>query len=335
MKKSLKITLIAVSSVLVCIMAFLSIYYLWPWNKDFFDKASKEFNIPGLETDFVPQGMSHLSGDDDYLVSGYMSKGGPSRIYQVDGESGEVVKYITLKCEEEDYVGHAGGVVSYGSSIWVVGDGNLYRFTLSEFLNKKSGEYLHINAYTDTLNGADFVFASNGVLWVGEFYREGNYETNESHHLKTRSGEINRAVAYGFTIDETKPLGLYYESSKATPIPAMALSLPDLAQGIAIAHDNKIVLSSSYSLADSHLMYYENVFADPAHSSIRYGLYDVPLWFLDNDALISNTTIPAMSQNVLIKNNMVYILFESASKKYKIFNRVSLDCVYSMPISAL
>ena len=335
MKKPLKITLIVVSSILVCIMGFLSVYFLWPWNRYFFDNAREEFAIPGLDTEFVPQGMSQLAGHDDYLISGYMDNGEPSRIYLIDGETKEVEKYITLKCEEQDYTGHAGGIVSSGSSIWVVGDGYLYRFTLNEFLRKENGEALYVNAYTETLNGADFVIARNGILWVGEFYREGKYDTREDHHLETRSGETNRAVAYGFTIDETKALGLYYKYNNSTPIPAMAVSLPDLAQGMAFTSDGKIVLSTSYSLADSHLHYYENVFDEDAPSSIRYGLYDVPLWYLDEEAKISTTAIPSMSQNIFVSNDMVYILFESASKKYKLFNRVRLNSVYSMPISAL
>ena len=335
MKKPLKITIIVVASVLVCIAAFLSVYFLWPWNKAFFNDASEEFSIPGLDSAFVPQGMSRLDGYDDYLISGYMNNGEPSRIYLVDGETKETIKYITLKCEEEDYIGHAGGIASSGGSIWISGDGYLYRFTLTEFMRKENGEYLHINAYTETLNGADFVIARDGLLWVGEFYRKGNYDTREEHHLKTRSGETNMAVAYCFTIDESRPLGLFAKYSNSTPIPTMALSLPNLAQGMAFDSEGRIILSTSYGLADSHILTYENVFAGENHTTIRYGLYDVPLWFLDGDSLESDYTVPSMSQNIFVMNNRVYILFESASKKYKLFNRVRLDSVYSLPISAL
>ena len=337
MKKPLKITIIVLSSLLACILAFLSIYYLWPWNKKFFNTADEEFSIPGLDTAFVPQGMSLVDGSEDYLICGYMSDGSPSRIYLIDGETKEATKYITLKVDNADYIGHAGGIASSGSSIWIVGDGYLYRFTLREFNNKQNGESLYVDAYTDTLNGADFIFANAGVLWVGEFYREGNYETRDAHHIKTRSGETNPAVVYGFTIDEQKKLGLYTTSTNSTPIPSMALSITGLVQGITIAtgENSRIIASSSYGLSDSKLYCYKNVLEEDAHSSIRYGLYTVPLWFLDNDALISTTTIPSMSEEIVTKNNRVYILFESACKKYKIFNRVSLDSVYSLPISAL
>ncbi len=330
MKKALKITLIVISSILVLVLGFISVYFLWPFNRKFYDIATAEFDIPGLDTEFVPQGMSQLDGTNDYLISGYMNDGSPSRIYQIDGNTKETKKYITLKYDEgEDYIGHAGGIVSYGSSIWVVGDGNCYRFTLAEFNRKENAESLFVNGYFETQNGADFVFVNKGILWIGEFYKENDYETNAKHHLVTRSGETNRAVAYGFTVDESKVLGIY------EIFPTMALSLPDMIQGMAITSENKFVLSSSYSLPNSNIYYYKNVFEEEKHGEIRYGKKTVDLWYLDNEAKISAIEIPEMAEEIIIKNNYVYILFESACKKYKTFTKDNIKQVYSIPVSAL
>ena len=123
MTKGWKITIIIVSSILVLIFGFLSIYYLWPWNKDFFDASTKEFAIPGLETTFTPQGITQIDGSNKFIVCGYMSDGSASRYYVLDSE-GKVVKYFTLKQSGEDYVGHASGILSKGSTLWTVGDGN-------------------------------------------------------------------------------------------------------------------------------------------------------------------------------------------------------------------
>jgi len=60
----------------------------------------------------------------------------------------------------------------------------------------------------------------------------------------------------------------------------------------------------------------------------------VDLWYLDNEALISKMNAPSMSEEIVFNNGRIYILFESASKKYKVFNRKQLKNVYSLPITA-
>ena len=109
MTKAWKIVIICVSSLLACILCFLGVYFLWPWNKAFFDMSTKEFNIPGLDTAFVPQGFTNIDGTDKYLISGYMSDNSPSKFFVVDND-GNVEKSFTLKNKGVDYIGHAGGI---------------------------------------------------------------------------------------------------------------------------------------------------------------------------------------------------------------------------------
>lgn len=345
MKKPLMITLIVISSVLVLVMGFLAVYFLWPWNKDFFDNAKEEFEIPGLDDGFVPQGFTRVDGTEDYIICGYMSNNEPSRAYYIDGKSGEATKYVTFKMSdtEGDYVGHAGGVTSYLNMLWMVGDGYLYYFSLPTFNSTPNGSSMHFISYIKIENGADFVYAEKtkigdeetAILWVGEFHKEKKYDTSENHHLKTHSGETNKAVTYGFKISTTSDMGLTSTSSGRVYVPKYALSMPDLVQGMSFTSDGRVLLSTSWSLSDSTLKLYDNVLKDSAHSTIRYAQFTVDLWFLDDDALISDTKIPSMSEEIVISNDIVYILFESACKKYRYFNRDALDNVYSMPISAL
>lgn len=331
------IFLVVIGIVVVLLMSAVGVYFLWPWNRDFFDKAKKEFDIPGLDENFVPQGLSLVDGtDDDFLICGYMSDGKPSRVYYISGENHENVKYVTLKLSDsgDDYVGHAGGITCEGNSIWVCGDGYIYRLLFSDINGADDGERIYMKAYMSIGNGADFVCANNGTLWVGEFYKKDKYETATGHHLKTRSGETNRAVAYGFTIDQGRGIGLEYHTSNSI-VPKRALSLPDLTQGMSFTSDGKILLSTSWSIGDSTLKYYNNVFSEDAHSTVKYGGYTINLWYLDNEALISDTKIPSMSEEIVIKNDIAYILFESGCKKYSFVNRKSLKNVYSMPVSYL
>lgn len=322
-----KIATIVISSILALILIFLGVYYLWPWNKSFFNMSSEEFLIPGLDTKFTPQGMSLIDGSDKFLICGYMTDNTPSRIYVIN--NGKIEKYFTLTQSEEDYVGHAGGIVSFGSTIWIVGDKHCYRFSLSDVNRIQNGGKVAILDSFKTNNGADFVFTSNNFLWVGEFYKKDKYETDASHRLQTRSGETNNAVVFGYKIDESKGYGLVSQA----PLPDKALSIRDLAQGIAVASDGKFVMSTSYGLPDSNIYVYKNVLSEEKHGTIAIGMHNVDLWYLDNHALEQTINAPSMSEEIVIKNDRVYVLFESGAKKYRVFNRKQLKYVYSFALN--
>lgn len=346
----LKITISVIASLLALILIFLGVYFLWPWNKSFFDNSTKEFPIPGLDTKFCPQGMTRIDDANKYLISGYMTDGSPSRFYLIDGDTNSIIKYVTLNVDGKEFDGHVGGVTYYGSTIWTVSKvekkGYCFRFLLSELNSAEPGGEIAIDRATDvfeTYNNADFVFTTNismntstggqeitPYLWVGEFYRAKNYETASEHHLTTRSGETNTGVVYGFPINESYNYGI------GKTFPQKAISVRGLCQGIAVTSDGKFVMSTSWGLSDSNIYLYDKVLRDAPHNpDYKVGLTSVPLWYLDNQALISTTNAPAMSEELFVKNNRAYILFESACKKYRIFNRKRLENVYSVPLTYL
>lgn len=333
MSKALKITLSVVSILLTLIICVIGVYFFWPWHKDFFNNADAEFDIPGLDTEFCPQGMTELKGYNKYLISGYMDDGSPSRFYVIDSETKKIDKYFTLNINGKKYNGHAGGVTSYNSTIWTVsqeeGEGYALRFMATDIVNVADGGEVVVRDYFKTLNNADFAFVRDKYLWVGEFYKPEKYETDENHHVQIRRGETNRAICYAYKIDESDKFGLDDD------FPVKALSVRDLCQGIDVTEDGKFVMSTSFSLSDSHIYYYKDVLAEEQDSTIRVGLQDVPLWYLDNSALIGEAQIPAMSEELFVKNNRVYLLFESACKKYKMFNRVRIKQVYSFELAYL
>ena len=114
-------------------------------------------------------------------------------------------------------------------------------------------------------------------LYVGEFYRKGNYETDKSHHLKTPKGYKNTAFMYEYNIDgsnTSNPYGLTRLDStlkntnitEENNVPKIQkiYSLPEKVQGIAFSrrtgystNDGVLVLSQSYGLANSHLLCFD------------------------------------------------------------------------------
>ena len=114
-------------------------------------------------------------------------------------------------------------------------------------------------------------------LYVGEFYRKGNYETNETHRLVTPNGYKNTAFMYEYNVDTSSenPYGLTKLVSNVKDDSTMTeennvpkiqkiYSLPEKVQGIAFSgrtgystNDGVLVLSQSYGLANSHLLCFD------------------------------------------------------------------------------
>lgn len=328
MSKGWRIATIIIASVMLVVFVTLGVYYLWPWNKKFFDNASKEFAIPGLDTSFVPQGIDKIDGQNKYIISGYMGDGSASRFYIYDVDS-DTSTYFTLKQGEEFYYGHAGGVASAGMTIWTVGDKKCLRFSWEDVREVENGGSVQVIDAFDTPNGGDFVFDHKGTLWIGEFYKEGKYETDKSHKLKTTSGEENPSLVFGYTIDESASSGLL------SKVPSKLLSIRGLCQGMSIDSKGNFVMTTSYSVPDSNIYYYKDVFKKECDMNYFIGKHTIPLWFLDNNSLISETNAPSMAEEVVVVGDRAFILFESNAKKYRLFNRKRLKNVYSLPVSAL
>ena len=53
---------------------------------DFYHEAQKAFPVPGLSSDFVPQGLESFG--DGFLISGYLSRSGRARLYHMDALGG-------------------------------------------------------------------------------------------------------------------------------------------------------------------------------------------------------------------------------------------------------
>ena len=66
MKKGWKITIGVVASVMLLVILTISVYFIWPWNRSFFNNAKEEFVIPGLDSEFVPQGMTKIYEKNKY-----------------------------------------------------------------------------------------------------------------------------------------------------------------------------------------------------------------------------------------------------------------------------
>lgn len=395
------ISLTAVFSVLIFIAVFLIVWFAGDSYPDLRKNFRKEFSIPGLNEGAVPQGMGVYQADDQsyFLITAYMTDKSPSRIY-VTGSADGYLGYVTMKNpdgEHTDYYGHCGGIATNGNTLWVTSESTVYvakaseqyrekgKNIIHEIVDKASGKFLDgaTNfekkiAFTSSFKancGADFCYyydnpntSSVGYdkLYVGEFYRKGNWETDTTHRLTTPNGYKNKALMYEYSIDNGSEYGVQKllddNVAEANRVPKIQkiYSIPEKIQGIAFSgrtsssNNGTLVLSQSYGLKNSALICFdwnkvnasENGKSFSSVAGVNFA-YDgvttktgnnytdksLQVFFVDmNDkqALTNIYDVPSMSEGMCTLNNRVYVLFECACKKYRLYTREKLKDVYSV-----
>lgn len=326
MNKKLKIFII-ISTILVVLAAIVLYYYFGASYKYFKNIGSPECKIPGLSEGFTPQGMSYDEESGSLLISGYMkNENESSRLYVVNGTNYSQQKYITLTNGGENFYGHSGGVAVYQSNVFIASEGKVYRLSKDEVLNAENKASVAVIDSFETKNGAAFVTVKGSELWVGEFYHGGNYETADSHRIETADHDQNMALAFCYTLNSSSEFGV------ASTTPIKALSLPALAQGIDFYDDGKIVLSTSYSVPDSKMYIYSDILSEATEKTFDYDGTQIPLYELTSSKVVHSFSMPCMSEEIVVKNGRVLVLFESASQKYRLIARTRMDYIYSLNI---
>ena len=246
-----------------------------------------------------------------------MKDGSASPIFAIDKNSGKVVKKVFLKNQDgTDYTGHTGGLTLWQNYIYLAdgGENAILVFDYEQFKNASYGDDLVcIGAFsTETANG-DYVKPScvdvyENSLIIGEFYREPQYNTHDSHKITTPNGDKNTALAVVFNLDQTLT-----ESFGINPTPVCAFSMREKVQGM-ILDGNKIYLSTSWGIAFSHIYVYDITNATPTTKTVLER--EIPMAFLDGSCLIKDIKVPPMSEEIEIVDGKLYINCESASTKY-------------------
>ncbi len=326
MTKKKKIALIIAVSFLALLSAAVLIYYYGERHTQYFKLIKEEFDIPGLNDSFVPQGFEFDEISETYFISGYMSDNSPSRIYYLKDTSSEP-SYITLLVDGEDHMGHLGGVASNGEFVWVSSDGYVYRLSKDSIINANNSDKIEVVDYFKSGNGADSITVFNDKLWVGEFYIAEKYETKTEHHINVSETEINRAVAYVYSINNSNEFGI--ESTT----PEFGVSLPDKAQGFDFTEDGKVIVSTSYSIPKSHIYIYDNPLNNENSVEINIDNNQLTVYILSSKNLIKDIKAPSMSEEVVCIEDKILILYESDCSKWRFVNRTRIDKVHSFNLN--
>lgn len=268
---------------------------------DYYKNSDALFMIPGLSDNVVPQGFD-LMEDGTYLMCGYMSDDTSSRVY-VRNPSGKSHFSSLYYADGTPYVKHAGGVCHNGDFVYLAGDDGVDVFMLSDILAGKDAYMLGTIP-----TGHDMAFCSfwDGYLFAGNFYIAEHYETPDHHRITTPAGDQNTSLITVFRADESFEFGI-------DPAAVAAISAPDKVQGMCFTEEG-IVLSISWSLTDSNLLFY--AYDDQRVGQVEVLAGEVPLYYLDSANLVHTAVLPPMSEELVYRDGRVEVMCESACNKY-------------------
>ena len=282
--------------------------------------------IPEIGSGYAPQGIGYSAEQDLYVMTGYdgnnhtvtylVKDNVPTRVYLAD-ENGSELK------------GHAGGVTCAKDYVYIANGHRLDVYSLTALMNA-NGSRINALSHFPVDNSASFCFSDNDNLYVGEFYRAGNYETDSAHHYVTPGGDENKAIVSCYPLDADGAIDAAY--------PEYAISVTGLVQGFAVK-DGTYILSRSYGLKHSQLEYYSELKDDGAMVTIKFkleperGEKQIPLYYLDSTNLKKSLTLPAFSEDLTVKGDRVIVTNESACNKYVVGKLFAGNKVYAYPIS--
>lgn len=263
--------------------------------------------IPGLSQGFVPQGLAYWRDTDWLLVSGY-SDDGASRLIVIDRQHGDLLKVLTLENDDGSlFNGHSGGVALDMHSVYIASDGFVYTASLESIRQAGSVDTLRFLSSFKTPTNASFCTWFNGILWVGDFYYGKGYPSAPYKHRVNRDGEPTRAWIAGY---DSEPVA-------GSGVPDYILSVGDRIQGMSVDDASHIVLSQSYGRRnDSALLFFNTPLGTEPDEHVELYGSRVPLWHLDGYNAVKTLCAPPMSEGIAWTSSGIFVLFESAAKKY-------------------
>lgn len=303
---------------LVGINAFVRVAYA-----PFYDQATREFPIPGVSEGFVPQDLDYLDAADEWLFSGYMAADLPSPVYKRAAD-GSVARLSVELPDGSAYRGHGSAITSTDHFVFLAREQGYLVLDAAEVAKAQDGATVRAVGSVGMDFSPTFMNIEGDVLYAGNFYFPGDYETPAHHHITTADGTENPAILYAYPADEGGAFGFAEKAERA-------YSIPGLVQGVAVTPDGQMVLSTSYGLRSSHLLAYDMATLAPEGTFTADG-QTVPLYALDRRALVGDVEAPPMTEGIESHGGRVYIAEESASGKYLFGRLYGAGYVYAIDL---
>ena len=330
-RKALKIAGI----ILCCLFGFVLLlllgiraYFRLPVG-GYYRNSEKAFVIPGLSDGMIHQGLAYDRENDTFLITGYRTDGKASQVSVVSKADGKEVKRLNLaNGDGSAFTGHVGGITVHGNYVYVADSKGLAVFDREDFVTAANGADVRAVGLFGTAAEGDslkvaFVHTEGDMIYVGEFYREVNYPTPDSHKRKTAAGDDNPALILAYRLDDAALFGISDRIERA-------YSIPGLVQGMCFDAEGKIYLSTSYAVAFSHIFCYD---ATKEEESITVLGQTVPCYVLDSSTQTGDIKLAPMAEEIVIVDGKLYTMCESATNKYIFGKFISAKYCYATDIA--
>lgn len=273
----------------------------------FYDEARVEFAQPGLDEGFIPQDLDYFDAIGGWLFSGYESDGSPSPLYrQLD--DGSFARLQIALPDGSLYDGHGSAVTSTDDHVFLTCEGGYLILDAQDVAEAADGDTMEARALRDLDFSPAFMNIENDVLYTGNFYFPEAYETPAEHRIMAADGTENPAVLYAYPADGEDDYGFSGQAERV-------YSIPGKVQGVCFTEEGRIVLSTSYGLASSHILVYDEALLQPLGTFPADGT-EVPLYSLDSSSLAETIEAPPMTEGIESHLGRIYISNESACNKY-------------------
>lgn len=310
-KTTLKATGITFGSIIALVLVvFLSLDLIkFSLYKEYYSMRDIICTNHGMDDNYISQGTA-ITDDGKYIItSGYMSDKTHSRIYITDIATDKTHYVKVNKPNGEKCTYHFGGVGYYNNTIYIASAEAVFTIPFDEALTV---DEISMTKLLDSKTSASFIFVNQTHLYVGEFYKKGNYDTtNQIEH----AGVTYNAIVEGYSHDDYT-------------VPEITYAIREKIQGFAINEKGEILLSSSWSLSASKFYFYKK--ADIIET---YGDYNGSGVQALNEPTIEFEG-PAMSEDLDYHDGKFYTNFESSCNKYffgKLF--ISTDKIVSLDVN--
>lgn len=304
--KYMAIIMFAVSFLCVLIFCYT---YIYPYQS-FYLCSSPSFQVVDFSTNFVPQGIEYIEKDKTYIISGYEYPDGYSKIVVVDKNNKKYEKSI-VNSNGQKFKWHSGGIACHGNYVYVTGGNRKCYVLLKDDLLDSTKEEITISGTFKTDSNSSFCFVYGNCLFIGEYQYQTKFVTDENHHLKSPRGNFNTAMVFAYPFSKDTKYGL-------STHPIMALSIGSSIQGMCMDKQGYMYLSASSKFNESTLYVYDfSKVVQTVDSFVVQNNEVIPVFIFEDDAMITKKRVPPNAEGVTAYKDSVYIVFESASKRFK------------------
>jgi len=272
--------------------------------------------IPGLETDYVPQGISWAETGE--LLLSYYDKMArhASILVAIDWDAKRVVGMFSLYASDgSPYRGHVGGLAAGRKSLWTGSDGRLLRFVIPAGGLRGTGTIKAVETY-ELDSSVSYLSLAGDTLWAGEFsHRWAGYSTAAHHRAKSK-----RAWSAGYAIDPAterlKSTAVYHVGNRLVLKPDRVIFTREKVQGMCFCGDI-LALSVSYSAADSKLALYRTPLGDPPFVVQLPEGARTDGFVVETRNHLVTVPMPAGSEGICWNGKRIAVVFEGGSKHYR------------------